>query len=139
MNSPTVKRIAEKEIEEGREEVVVDLEGCTGMDSTFMGMLAGLSMRLKKLGRRLAIVGSGDQNRNSLEDLGLDELLDIEPAEGPWVGHMSEFRKALHPVNGDGPGKEDHILECHEKLCEADSANLEKFASVLEVLKRNEN
>ena len=46
MNSPAVKAFCDERIADGETLVVVDLGGCTGMDSTFMGTLAGIAARL---------------------------------------------------------------------------------------------
>lgn len=137
MISPAIKEAVEAEIGNGTSEIVVDLAGCTGMDSTFMGMLAGIVNTLKKSGGgTLSIVEPGEKNKASLEELGLSRLMEIAPKEGPWVGKLEEVRKGLKPIGrGSNPGKEDHILECHENLCDADDDNNARFQSVLEVLR----
>lgn len=137
MMSPSIKTAVESAIEQGNLSVFFDLEACTGMDSTFMGMLAGLSMKLKKSGcPQLSIIEPGEKNQASLEELGLNQLMDINPQEGPWKEALSEIRSAFEPLDSQkGPGREDHILECHENLCDADDSNNSRFESVLEVLR----
>ena len=65
---------------------VVDLEACPAMDSTFMGTLAGLASRLMEQESALAVVGLSQRNRESLVDLGLDAILQLEDEGGqsPW-------------------------------------------------------
>ena len=46
MNSPAVKAFGDERIAAGETCLVVDLGACTGMDSTFMGTLAGMAARL---------------------------------------------------------------------------------------------
>ncbi|YCM44883.1 STAS domain-containing protein [Verrucomicrobiaceae bacterium 227] len=134
--SPPIKDLVEKEMSSGRSQFVIDLQDCPGMDSTFMGMMAGIGMRLRKRGSgQLSIVGTSEKSRDSLEELGLSYLMEIEPGEGPWMDHIEEIRKSLCPL-GEGAvsGKEEHILECHENLCDADDSNTERFKTVLEVM-----
>ena len=45
VNSPALKTVAEKYLENGGCNIVVDLEVCPGVDSTFMGTLAGLARK----------------------------------------------------------------------------------------------
>ena len=137
MMSPSIKEATEEKIASGTREIAIDLEACTGMDSTFMGMLAGISNKLRKAGGGvLSIVAPGKKNKDSLEELGLAQLMEIDPAEGAWVGKLDEARAALQPIGGkNAPGKEDHILECHENLCDADSDNNDRFQAVLDVLR----
>ena len=134
--SPAIKNFGESQIAAGKNCLVVDLEACSGMDSTFMGMLAGLGMLLKKKGEgQLSIVGTSDKTKASLEELGLNHLMKIEPKDGPWIGKIEEARANLRPLSDqDASAKEEHILECHENLCDADSENFERFETVLNVM-----
>ena len=136
-NSPTLKEWAEGEIESGATNIVIDLQGCTGMDSTFMGTMAGLAMRLMKLpGGQLQVAEPGERNKQSLEDLGLDALMAIDPDDCVWGDRIEEIRKQLKPCDADTDkiDKAPHVLEAHKKLVEADEKNTEKFATVLDFL-----
>ena len=134
--SPLVKNFVEEQAEQEVTEFVVDLEKCPGMDSTFMGMLAGLGIGFRKRGKgKLVIIGTTGKTKASLMELGLHYLSTIEPEDGPWVGRLGEIRANLVPINGsDDTDKESHVLECHENLCEADESNLEKFQTVLDMM-----
>lgn len=139
MMSPGIKSAVEHEIDRsaGKTAIFFDLEACTGMDSTFMGMLAGVSMKLKKAGGEMPIIiEPGEKNQSSLEELGLGHLMEIKPQEGDWKDRLDEIRSGLECLDSkNGPGREDHILECHENLCDADDANNTRFESVIEVLR----
>ena len=138
LNSPAVKEFGESRIKRGEKCLVVDLEGCTGMDSTFMGTLAGLASRISEKDGELQVADPGDRNRNSLEDLGLDFLMEIDPEEAGWKDVAEKARDLLKPkVAGMAAGTElhtRHILEAHEILSEANEGNREKFSGVLEAL-----
>ena len=85
VNSPAVKAFGDERIAAGESCLVMDLSDCTGMDSTFMGTLAGMAARLAaRAGSVLQIAGSSDRNRRSLEDLGLDFMLEINPPTAAW-------------------------------------------------------
>lgn len=136
-NSPTLKEWAEREIENGATTLVIDLAACTGMDSTFMGTMAGLAMRLMKIpDGKLQVAEPGEKNKQSLEELGLDALMDIDPGESEWKTRAAEIRGRLKPCEKDISkiDKAPHVLEAHQKLVEADAKNTEKFATVLDFL-----
>lgn len=137
MMSPAIKSAVEEEIASRRTLIYVDLAGCTGMDSTFMGMLAGLSMMLRKAqAPQLTIIEPGKKNQASLEELGLSQMMNLNPNDGAWEGELADIRAGLIPLESrNGAGREDHILECHENLCDADDSNKARFESVLEVLR----
>jgi len=137
-----MKECAEIRIAAGERCLVIDLEACTGMDSTFMGQLASFSARLSKLGSTggVQIAGAGERNRNSLEDLGLDCLLEIDPPSAPWRGKADEVRANLEPYQLGHPiGVEDrakHVLESHKILSAANAENARKFAGVVGILEK---
>jgi len=56
--------------------VVMDLSDCIGMDSTFMGVLAGLSGRLKQTGKILELINLSEKNEQLLATLGVDKVVD---------------------------------------------------------------
>src|SRR5437764_10488259 len=65
-------------VDRGYREFVVDLVDCVMMDSTFMGTMAGLALRLKELGQgHLRVVHCGERSRQLLSGLGLDQLFQI--------------------------------------------------------------
>lgn len=135
-SSPPLKGFVERRIAGGDRRFVIDLGDCPAMDSTFMGTLAGLAMRLAKAsGSRLQLNGVCDRNRQSLEDLGLDALIDIDPMDTVWRDHVDEVRGSLEPVREETEASDAaHVLEAHRQLCEASEENVKKFATVLEVL-----
>ena len=140
LNSPMLKEWCEREVNNGVLCLVVDLAACKGMDSTFMGTMAGLAMRLMKLpGGVLQVAEPGEKNRNSLEDLGLDALMQIDPVDAVWRGQIQDVREKLLPYNATNglqqkADQAPHVLDAHKKLCEADERNTNKFGTVLDFL-----
>ncbi len=137
LNSHHMKRCAEAEIGEGVVHLVIDLSQCTGMDSTFMGTMAGIAMKLTKLPNgQLDVANPGEKNRNSLEDLGLGVLMQIDPENAEWQSQLDEIEDKLKPcaIPAEKTDSAQHVLDSHKKLCEADGKNTEKFGTVLEFL-----
>ena len=48
LESTIIKNFVERSVADGVSNFVIDLEACPGMDSTFMGMLAGLGLGFAK-------------------------------------------------------------------------------------------
>jgi anti-sigma B factor antagonist len=141
MNSPVLKSFGDQRIGNGERLLVVDLGACTGMDSTFMGTLAGLATRLTALdgGGTLHIAEPGERNRRSLEDLGLDFLMEIDPPTAAWRGRVDEIRAHL----GSSPSvagvlgqiqRARHVLEAHQTLSDVNEKNAREFGGVVTML-----
>ena len=92
LNSGNFKQFAREMVDRGYREFVVDLVDCVMMDSTFMGTMAGLALRLKELGQgHLRVVHCGERSRQLLSGLGLDQLFQISSngARAPECGALA--------------------------------------------------
>jgi anti-anti-sigma regulatory factor len=79
LNSDNLKEFARAMLDQGYREFVVDLADCAMMDSTFMGTMARLALRLRELrDGHLHIVHCGSRNQQLLSGLGLDRIFDID-------------------------------------------------------------
>jgi len=131
-SSPGVKEFVKQMIRRGHREFVVDLDACELMDSTFMGTLAGVALRLRDIGQGgLRAVNVNDRNAALLENLGLDHLFAVE------TGHLADAPEKLRqpdPVRDEDP--KETVLQAHEALIEADAQNAVKFKDVVEYLRQ---
>ena len=133
LNSGNFKQFAREMVDRGYREFVVDLVDCVMMDSTFMGTMAGLALRLKELGQgHLRVVHCGERSRQLLSGLGLDQLFQISSngARAPECGGL-----ATKTLEKKEQAKE--MLAAHEALCEAAPENLLRFKDVLDYLKQD--
>lgn len=136
-----MKAYAEERIGAGEKCIVVDLAACTGMDSTFMGTLAGMASKLPSGGEGgLQIASADERNRRSLEDLGLDFLMQIDPPTAAWRERLVDIRSALKPLgeaSKSNPRESGlHVLEAHRKLSGINEKNAQAFSSVVSMLEK---
>jgi len=134
-----MKAFGEERIAAGETCLVVDLAGCSGMDSTFMGTIAGLATRLCAMaGGVLQIAEAGDRNRRSLQDLGLDFLIVIDPPAPAWGEMMDAIRSSLKPPQALGTlgqiQRARHVLEAHQNLTGMNDKNAHTFDDVVNLL-----
>ncbi|RKX30684.1 MAG: anti-sigma factor antagonist [Verrucomicrobia bacterium] len=135
VNSSSLREFTGEMMRQGRRRFVVDFSECTGMDSTFLGVLAGLALDLRKSDPKGTVVFCrlAARNLELIRNLGLHRLAmvdfggDLAPAEGTTTPledkKLSELENARM------------CLEAHENLIEADQANQEKFQDVLVFMK----
>lgn len=136
LNSPPLKQTAESLIEQGAKEFIVDLDNCPGMDSTFMGTLSGIALKLRRNGGNLHIVHPSERNRDALLNLGLDAVLDIHESDSDELFHNGMVVEPLVASAIDREGRAQTMLAAHESLVDADPANLVQFRDVLEYLRK---
>jgi len=139
LNSSGLKDFARAMINRGFREFVVDLRNCPVMDSTFMGTLAGIALRLKEIGQgALHVTQLNDRNRDLLSNLGLDQLFAIDLCVIAAPDGVEAKAQSIGVAEGsDRAAQAQAMLEAHEALVEASPENLTKFKDVLEYLKQD--
>jgi len=139
LNSSGLKEFTREMINRGHREFVVDLRNCPVMDSTFMGTLAGVALRLREIGQgSLHVTNLNDRNSDLLRNLGLDQLLVMDGFALKGAEDPGRARSLEDPSAGaDRVTQAQTMLEAHQALVEADPENLTKFKDVLDYLKQD--
>jgi anti-anti-sigma regulatory factor len=120
----------------GGQRVIVDLSLCTGMDSTFMGMLTCLAGRLEDSGGALQVIHAAGRNGELLRGLGLDEIFTVDDHEEHLVNPAPVPDCASLPKDACSRDERTEMcLECHEALVAADERNAPKFRDVIELMR----
>ena len=139
LNSTGLKEFAKEMTNRGFREFVVDLRLCPVMDSTFMGTLAGMALRLRELGQgQLRVVNLNERNQDLLGNLGLDQLFTIsgdDGGSGPAAAPAPNQPLPNGPV--DKNAQLQTMYDAHSELVEANPNNAAKFKDVLEYLKQD--
>jgi len=129
-DSTALKDFVKEMIHRGAREFIVDLSNCPAMDSTFIGTLTGISLRLRELGEgSLYVLNLNERNAESLCSLGLDQLFNIRVSEIREEGQALEM-----PLKEDHTARAQTMLEAHEALIKAVPENLPKFKDVIRYL-----
>lgn len=134
-NSVCLRDFVTEMLQQGKKRFVFDFTQCTSMDSTFLGVLAGIALELKKRGDGGSLVLSrmGPRNLELVRNLGLHRLLTVDAGDFPMG-----FDKCNTPLPCRDQSELEHarlVLEAHENLVQADESNRSKFQDVLAFLK----
>ena len=117
-------------IEEQRP-LIVELAGCTYLDSAMLGTLHEVVERAQKLGVPVSIQNVLDEIERSFVELGLNSVLDVIALEPQKVPDPSEATVIESPHDID---HELRILKAHEELASLNESNEEEFSYVVEEL-----
>lgn len=127
------KNAAERLRSQGLASFVIDLTECQSMDSTFIGVLVGLSRRLCRAGGQVELINATDQVKRQLDDLFvLDQFRLTQCHLEPGTSYA--------PVQAVPPNKSDLcrlMLEAHQTLMDANPSNIPKFKLVSEFLEQD--
>jgi anti-sigma B factor antagonist len=105
-NSSCLKAFYQQLLKEGIRRFYVDLDACTYLDSTFLGILLGLGLKLREATNGvLHILNASPRNLELLKNLGLDRLINIDGNSGSSNGSKGSGSSSNGPVtNGKGNG-----------------------------------
>lgn len=133
--SATLKQfIAEMITKKSISVIVLDMAECIGMDSTFMGVLAGLAGRLKQSGQTLELINLSDKNEQLLATLGVDKVI-AHYSHGHGHELPSVPAESLPTTSATKKDLAETALLAHETLVELNEENRPRFKRVIEYLK----
>jgi anti-sigma B factor antagonist len=135
MNSGSLKDFFTEVLRQGKTRYVVDFQHCTSMDSTFLGVLAGMALDLRKLPTpgTLTLARIGDRNLELIRNLGLHRLAVVDAG-----GASLDMGGGTQPLTEKARTELESarlVLEAHENLVSADAANAAKFQDVMAFLR----
>lgn len=139
-NASQVNDFFRRMIKRGVARFIVDFRECSGMDSTFLGILAGtaLDVREKSGGEGYFILTNlNERNHELIKNLGLHLIADVVKGESEKLKGADVSPEALSDT-GSADTERDKakmILRAHQDLVRVDSTNKERFQDVIAFLK----
>ncbi len=119
----------------GRKSFVVDFQNCLSMDSTFLGVLAGAALELRRQQPpgTLTLVRVAERNLELIRNLGLHRLATVDAGNFPM--NFGGSAQALDIKAKTEIESARLVLEAHENLVTTDTANAAKFQDVMAFLR----
>lgn len=134
--SASLKEFGNALLDKGITRLVIDLRDCVGMDSTFMGVTAGLCGRFHKEGDgKVMMSHTSEKIQRLMSTLGLDRLTD--PLEEQKVLDRDAPLTELEIAPQTPLESAETMLEAHETLVEAHPENSPRFQDVLDYLRED--
>lgn len=136
-NSACLQDFVSAMLAAGRSRFAIDFHDCTSMDSTFLGVLAGAALKLRKAPEpgTLVLCRLTGRNLELVRNLGLDRLLTIDDGRTvPLLDGQGAPLKCTPDLSELQQAR--LVLQAHEDLVQADEANRAKFQDVLAFLKQ---
>lgn len=122
------------------ESATIDMTECTGMDSTFMGIISKLALTTKKSGHTCVIQNANDFNQGLLAGLGIKKLFDFtEKTQKTDTVPVPKIMVDMAGAKVDNETHAETVLDAHETLMEIDPANIAKFQGVVNMVKGDMN
>jgi len=134
-NSMCLRDFISEMLARGKTRFVLDFQNCTSMDSTFLGVLAGAALELRKANKDASLVVTRVSQRNLelMRNLGLHRLLAVDAGDTAENTPRNDSSLECKPQSEIDNAR--HVLEAHENLVKLDETNRTKFQDVLAFLR----
>lgn len=130
LNCNALREFIETMLANGSHNIFIDFTECKGMDSTFLGILAGTAIELRKLSPagELVVGNLSERNYELICNLGLQNLLTISE-------NSAQKSEEYDALQNQEVSDAKNILAAHENLTAADKENEAKFQDVIAFLR----
>lgn len=137
LNCSPLRTFFRKMVEKGNHEFTLDFAHCEGMDSTFLGILAGVAIDTQRTEPKgeVTLTGLGERNLELVKNLGLQRIVNIVEN---GIGEVSGSAESLCTELQTEEEKKEMLIGAHEDLVKIDDSNLAKFQDLLTFLKNEE-
>ena len=133
--APSLKRFCVSVISQGCRDIIFDMTECATLDSTFMGVLAGVAMWPVQDGQKVSVTltGLGKRTRSMLSTLGLERVLILSET---GCLDVDEDDPAVTEIDQDVDQSEalETMRTAHQNLVRVDQDNAARFCDVLTYL-----
>jgi anti-sigma B factor antagonist len=135
INSGGLKDFFAEMVRQGKKRFVVDFHRCASMDSTFLGVLAGAALELRRQSPpgHLTLARVGERNLELIRNLGLHRLATVDTGTHSMnpMGHIAPLTEQARTEIEQAR----LVLEAHENLVSTDVENAAKFQDVMAFLR----
>lgn len=133
-NSKTLEELFDNIFNGEKKEIIIDFRDCNYMDSTMLGFLAKIAIKLKKLwNKQIFEFNATNMVKASLKSTGVYNLMEhLEEFTG--TVQLSELEMKDFSDKGE---KAKHILDAHKTLMGLSEENEKVFKNVVELLEKD--
>lgn len=142
-SSAALREFGASALDAGCMTVLLDMSDCIGMDSTFMGTLAGIATRLRhREGGAMILLNLGPRVHGLVATLGLNRLaqayeVGAAPTSLGSLATLSENLRALETPENNVAATTKLMIEAHENLVSLSADNIPRFKDVLTYLRED--
>lgn len=139
LNCSPINDFFDQILETGQNSFVIDFTKCQGMDSTFLGVLAGVATKTmhRNPPGQIVLANLSSQNKQLIRGLGLHHLPTVIIEDNLDLhGQFVEGVNKIASLDANKEASADMILEAHERLMRLNRANERRFQDVVKFLRK---
>ncbi len=136
LNCGPLRKFFDDRLREGQLNFVIDFQDCSSVDSTFLGILVGVAIKLKRAVEpgTLTLVNLRNRNLETVKNLGIHKLCEISSME---VSDSDQLENLLTQEN-NAEACSKTIYDAHKTLMHLNQKNLKMFSDIVNYLESDQ-
>ena len=137
LNCGPLRKFFDDRLQEGQLNFVIDFQDCSSVDSTFLGILVGVAVKLKRSVETgsLTLVNLRDRNLETVKNLGIHKICEISSLK---VFDSDQLENLLSQENS-AEACSQTIYDAHKTLMHLNQKNLKMFSDVVNYLEHDQD
>ena len=131
LNCSPVRDFILNRLEAGQLNFVVDFDNCRSLDSTFLGILVSLAIKVKSSGS-LSLLNLRDRNLETVQNLGIHKIAIVSTESFKDLDGIQDIK----PINEEKKASSHLIYEAHKTLMDLNQKNQKLFCDVVKFLEQ---
>ena len=134
LNCESIRKFFEEQKKIGQKRYIIDFQDCLGMDSTFLGILVGVALKIRAEndGGSLILLNLRERNLETVCNLGIHQITEISSEE---VKDAKQLKELVQNSSSSSVGSET-IYNAHKALMNLNEKNLKVFSDVVSYLEQ---
>lgn len=136
LNCGPLRSFFNERLKAGQSCFVIDFQDCKSIDSTFLGILVGLALKIKKSDHSgsLTLLNLRGRNLETVKNLGIHKIAVVSSEVCTDSSHL----EALISKRINGVASSKIIYQAHKSLMNLNEKNLKSFSDVVSYLEQNQ-
>lgn len=134
LNCEPLRKFFEEQTKSGQKRFIIDFKTCTSMDSTFLGILVSVALKIRSNqdGGSMVLLNLTGRNLETLCNLGIHQITEVSSEK---INDLEQLENlAQNPT--ESSVQSDTVYKAHKALMNLNDKNLKVFSDVVNYLEQ---
>ncbi len=134
LNCEPLRKFFQEQAKLGQKRYVIDFQNCSSMDSTFLGILVSVALKIRTAqeGGSMILLNLTGRNLETVCNLGIHQITEVSSEEIKDLEQLERLNQTLAKSSVDS----ETIYKAHKALMSLNNKNLKVFSDVVNYLEQ---
>ena len=134
LNCEPLRKFFEEQTKSGQKRFIIDFKTCTSMDSTFLGILVSVALKIRSNqdGGSMVLLNLTGRNLETLCNLGIHQITEVSSEK---INDLEQLEN-LAQKPAESSVQSDTVYKAHKALMNLNDKNLKVFSDVVNYLEQ---